>query len=173
LSNKKGVVLLELVVVIVIVAILYTLSIAIFPNKVDYSDEKNFNLKKILLQLTDNQYRDMRLICFKDKDEDSCIVELEGREMAKELKLPYKAKFHRYWQDGSEREDEFEDLEVLYEREVKFVYQIFSNGSSSAGVLEAEDRFITYFSFFDDFSVFEDEDDAKEHLIKEDLKKAL
>ena len=143
--NKKAFTLIELLIVLIIIGVVYTLFNPKLTNKKEISRFED--LKKFLV----SKYKPpIKLECFGQKCE-KCFV--NNKELKEYQIFTSKPKTYLFDTSGYISEKEFEDDKC-------FEYQIYKNKSSENILVEKDNQFYVFYSYFKKPKVFANYDDA-------------
>lgn len=170
-KTKSSFVLFELVIVLLLVGIIYALATVQLKNPLAVEDEDMFNLKNKLNVFKEQPYDHIRLICFDDIEE-SCLIEKNEKLLIKNYTIPEGMEFYRFDQNNHQTDNQFEKkrLGKIYQKEVKFIFSLFPNGSNTTCIVELDDKYYTYGAYLDTVEAFNTLDDAMEQLLHTSLK---
>lgn len=174
MKNRHAFVLFELVIVLLIMGIIYALATAQFQNPLLLKKDDIFNLKERLALFKNKPYDHIRLICFKDK-ETSCLIEKNGELIIDKYSIPENIQFYRFDQENRQTENLFEKKRIgkIYQKEVKFIFSLFPNGSNTSGIFEVENKYYTYPAFFGEVEVYLTMEEAINQLLYPALKSSF
>ncbi len=152
--NKKAFSLFELILVIILIGIVYSLVLGKLDKKQNLSINKIENLKDIL----SNNSQSVRLIVF-----DKCSrVIINDKEKDFDKKLFKDIEVYTVEDDALKRV-EFAPISInekIYDVCLKF--NIYKNGSSSSFIIKKGEKYVVFFPYFKNSEVFTNESDAIE-----------
>lgn len=168
-------VLLELVIVLVIVGLVYTLMIANFSTDRYVSDQGHFSLREWLKEYKSSLESTVTLVCLERTKR--CFIEEDRQVIAEDVDLPEEIT-DLYYFDAQGAEYDYPEFygiryEKLYQDDVKFIFSYRPNHSSTACIAEINKKYYTYFAYFQDVREFDDFEDARRYLTHEDIKQNL
>lgn len=145
------------------------LSITSF-SKQNIDTDDYYNLKQKILEKVNIYDKKIELIVLDTKS----ILKVDGKKEGEfSFELPKDIEFFSYWKDD-ENKDYFEPFyEDEYFQEVLFRFYIYPNGSSTKCIIRINDRYFIQSNYFKDYAIFNDLDDAKEYLLRLDVKQSM
>jgi len=160
--NKKAFSLFELILVIILIGLIYSIVLDKISNKNSLHINKIENIKGILKAKTTEK---ISLIVF-----DKCKrVLINGKEKEFDSKIFQNIEVYRIKNETLEKV-EFDPIFIkdkIYD--VCFKFNIYKNGSSSSYIIKKENKFIILYPYFRDSKVVSDEDEAVKELTNQDL----
>ena len=87
--------------------------------------------------------------------------------------LPKDIEFFTYLQNDELKEEFGYFIENDFKRKINFIYKIYPNKSSTKCVVKIDEKYYTYFTYFDDLQYFDDLYKAKDYLLLSDLKREM
>lgn len=167
-------VLFELLIVLLIVGVVYSLSMTQFPDPSSLTEESVYRLKKELKKYQGDRESTVALACF-DEETVNCIIEVDGELVTQTFEVPDDFKMYTFDRFGFERElfERHDYFERKYQLPLLFSFFLYPNGSSTESVVELNDRYYTYHAFLGEVRIFEEYSDAKTALLSEDLKSSF
>ena len=172
IAKKRGFTLFELILVIFIIGILYTLIGISFDRFLVKEKFKFENLKELMLKYKSDNI--LKLVCYRDCKK--CVI-FENSEIIEkyiDLKLDRNLKIYATDEFGELIQVEFEDryidktVEFPELERICFEYKLFPNGSSSSFVVFNYKEYYVFDSYFGDVDIFNEEDLAKEFFLQRD-----
>ncbi len=171
IDKKRGFTLFELILVIFIIGILYTLVGISFDRF--FSKDKEFkfeNLKEFMKEFQKND-KLIKLVCYQNCQK--CVVYEDEKIINDDLKLKLDDKLKIYVIDEYgelvkvEFKERFIDQSVEFPEleKVCFEYKIYPNGSNSSFVVYNFAKYYIFNSYFSDVNVTSDEQLAKEQFL--------
>lgn len=169
--TKPAFTILEMMIVLLIMGLVYSLSITTFSKKTIEEQDTYFDLKKILIAHIAKEYKIIQLVVF---DDDEYVLLRDTKELKKtSLKLPKKIEFFAYEQDGLLKEYYKPYYKDKYFRDVKFRFLIYQNGSSTKAIVAKEGLYYIQSNYFKDRKIFDTLYNAKEYLLLEILGQSM
>ncbi len=137
-SNKKAFTLLELLIVVLIIGIAYSIVIAKFNNPTKEVGTL-LTLKDDLAKIKKDAYGDtLDLVC-KGENCESCAIYIENKQTEKKPEIfTEMPKVHQFDENGYMEEKQ-------YGKDICFVYQLFPNGSGSSMLLEYKKEYYVFY----------------------------
>ena len=145
--NKRAFTLIELIIVLIIIGLVYSLYSPNFNNKKKVT--KFENLKEFLLQ---NYHAPLKLECFGEQCK-KCFV--NGKELKKYQLFNQRPKTYFFDEFGYLEEKNFNDDKKCFE------FEIYDNKSSSNILVEKDLKFYLFYSFYQKNKVFNDFEEAQ------------
>jgi len=168
--QKKAFTLIELLIVIVIMGVIYTLAINNFDKLKDKS--KNLSLTNLKEYLTSQKYKkDAEFMCFNRCLE--CSLFIDG-EKTKDIDSFLDQDIKRYRYDFNYGYVEVENKVYFNEKDVEqdvcFSYKVDKNGVGEQLLIEYKNKFYDFSEYFEGVKVYNSLDEVteqKEKLIEE------
>lgn len=170
---KRAFTLFELILVIFIIGILYTIVGISFDRFFAKDKEFKFeNLKELMDEYKSDKV--LKLVCYRDCSR--CVI-FEDEKLIKEdvkLKLDDKLKVYAVDEFGELVQVEFseryihKDVEFPELEKVCFEYKLFPNGSNSSYVVYNFGKYYIFDALFRDVNMTDEEYLAKEYFLKRD-----
>lgn len=162
---KKAFTLFELLIVVTIIGVVYT----IFTQKLSMNKTtKSISLKNFIPWIMKQPFKDMAsVVCLFDETEDGCRLYLDNK-LQKDNRLKFFKKFddikvYRIKNDHFEEIDFFPFVEEEIKRDVFFRLHILPNGGFKTTILQKNNTFFFYNSF-DDTLLFDSVGDIEDYL---------
>jgi len=155
--KKKAFTLFELLLVVILIGLVYSLVLGKMNNKKNLNINKLENLKSILLKYNQSK---INLIVF-----DKCkrvLINHEEKDFDSDLFKDIEV-FKVI--DGTMQKISFDPLYIkdkVYE--VCFRFDIYTNGSSSSYIIKKDDQYIVFYPYFKDYEIFKTQDEAIDAL---------
>jgi len=170
---KKGFSLIELMIVIMIIGVVYTLAISKLKNVAQEEINPSFtNLKEYLL-LQAKEAKDVKLLCFDDCS--SCSIYAEGTKL-KDVESWFDNSIELYHYNFLQGVVSFENPSFFNEEDVQenvcFSFDVKQNGISDQLIVVYKDKVYDYTDYFEGTKVYnylEEFVDVKEKLSQEAL----
>ena len=158
--QKKGFSLLELMIVIVIIGVLYTLTLSKLQSPQQEMQKPSLTTLKSYLSHFSHDHKKVELLC--QKSCDKCVVLSDGVKL-QELKGFFDAdvEFYRY---------DFFLGEIALNRESCFDFSVDGDGVSDQVIIVYKEKVYDYTNYFtpvDEYDSLQELRDAKEKLISE------
>ena len=168
--DKKSFTLLEIVIVLLIMGLVYTMSITSFSKQNINTDGYYFDLKQVILDKVKVHDKIIELIVF----EDYSVLKVDGIEKKQyTFDLPKDMEFFSYWQDDELKEFFEPYYEKGYFKEVLFRFLIYPNGSSTKSIIKLKNEYFIQSNYFRNKAIFNELDEAKEYLLQTDIKQSM
>lgn len=162
IKKQAGFTLFELLLVVFLVGIFYTISINTLQNK-KTETVKTSNLKEFL-----STYKPKKLsslICFDNCKE--CVVLKDTKEVYREANSFTSDSVEVLDFDGELKKIEFPKF--YYDGKFKDVclrFDLFGNGGNSSFIIKDNDKFTFYETYFNNMKTFDSEDDVVDFMSK-------
>ncbi len=158
--QKKAFSLIELMIVIIIIGVIYTLALSKIQTPVQELQKPTFKTLKSYLYSFSKDHKSVKLLCKKSCD--ACAVYSDGKKLLEvESFFDSSVEFYRY---------DFFLGDVALQRETCFEFLVDGNGVSDQVIIAYKGKvydFTPYFSDVQEYGSIEELNDAKEKLISE------
>ncbi len=150
--------------------LVYTMSITSFSKQNIDTDGYYLDLKQVVLNKVKVYDKIIELVVF----EDYSILKIDGIEKKQyNIDLPKDMEFFSYWQDDELKEYFEPYYNKGYFKEVLFRFFIYPNGSSTKCIIKSKEKYYVQSNYFRNKAIFEELDDAKEYLLKTNIKQSM
>jgi competence protein ComGC len=172
-NQRLSFVLMELVIVLLIVGVVYTLMIANLSKKHPVSEQGFFNLREWIKTYKSTQESTVTLVCLEQSKR--CFIEENRRVVADNVQLPVNITELYYFDEEGNEFDYIGQYGVRYEKQhqetVKFIFSYYPNNVSTPCLVRINQVYYTYFPYFQDIQKFDDFSDARRYLRHEEIRK--
>ncbi len=171
--NKRAFTLFELMIVIVIIGLIYTLVLGSFNQKDSIKITKFENIKDELIKYWKRGVKVELYIYDRCRESALFINNQLQDEIDIDLNIKLFQEIKIYKSDRFGQLREIKPPPVLIEEKIYkscFKYTIFPNGSGSSFIAKLNNRYYTFFPYFENTYISKESNEALDKYLKKDLK---